>query len=523
MTTKLIDAEQKQEILQTNSPHDHKTDVTFTSPLLEQIKKEANEHPKLKTGTERAAYIRETYNQSVGINSWITLGPLSKFTFDTRSFRLNQNECQLLLDYCQFATKIAVTKPENMTQELKRQENEWNNIKLNSIKEKIDNQLQSTNWHQINNTNNINQKQKYSFFAKLNSRSPKDIMTYLSKDNDIQLKFKKKLQKYLLTAEHCGIDGNYQFNDYFYHDATRAYFELVGDILKCETSDDVIRLFGQSYRIREDLLKILRLNSVYFDNNENDDGNDDDKDKDKDNDNKEKDNYNDDDNINININSDNSNDSGNKKGFRINGLPLILRQYNENVSKQPFGEFRCFVCNHRLTAISQYMSTMYFQKEIVDRKEEIKRKICKFYQDCVKPFITTQDSYVMDVFVDWSNNGNNGNNGSSGSGSDAVVADNIDNDGVYLIELNPFWAQTGGSMFSWKNDRSILLGSYYQEKGTIIKVRETTIPEQQSFTNFAKPWQKVVLQCRKEFDPNFVDDSQTVNDNNSGLCGCILL
>lgn len=114
------------------------------------------------------------------------------------------------------------------------------------------------------------------------------------------------------------------------------------------------------------------------------------------------------------------------------------------VSLNKFKEFRCFVCNGELTAISQQY---WFEsnKLLVDLNDEeqheivhewIKIIIDAFY-DTIKPKIDHVTSYVYDFVI-------------------------LDDGTPYFIEINPFGKaySSGSSTFHWLIDEEKLYGKY---------------------------------------------------------------
>eukprot|EP00026_Physarum_polycephalum_P012610 Phypoly_transcript_12934.p1 GENE.Phypoly_transcript_12934~~Phypoly_transcript_12934.p1 ORF type:complete len:362 (+),score=26.76 Phypoly_transcript_12934:54-1088(+) len=105
---------------------------------------------------------------------------------------------------------------------------------------------------------------------------------------------------------------------------------------------------------------------------------------------------------------------------------VVVRQF---VPFNPELEFRAFVSKGKLTALSQYESGMYF-KELASHSGEVKKKIVDFW-DSIKNRIQLDD-YVIDFCI-------------------------LDDGRVFIVELNPFHAHTSACMFTWKEDREIIL------------------------------------------------------------------
>jgi len=112
---------------------------------------------------------------------------------------------------------------------------------------------------------------------------------------------------------------------------------------------------------------------------------------------------------------------------------LILRDWEEGLRHD--WEFRCFVCEKRLTAISQYNHYCVFEdvKQAAESGsgESLRKEIRAFWrrvQNNVNP-----RSYVMDVCK-------------------------LNNGEWKVIEVNPFAPTTGGALYCWRADGATLRG-----------------------------------------------------------------
>jgi len=143
-------------------------------------------------------------------------------------------------------------------------------------------------------------------------------------------------------------------------------------------------------------------------------------------------NHNDHDNDDINVNNQSSS-SGHY--YEMN---IIIREWNYI---DPSMEFRAFVHDGKLTAVSQYITVCYFEN-LVKHKKEIQQKIGKFFEEIREPLSKRYRSYVIDF---------------------GIVDDELrhhDEDDheqvVKVIEINPFWHYAGPSLMNWEEDRDII-------------------------------------------------------------------
>ncbi|KAM9335011.1 translation initiation factor eIF2 assembly protein [Symphorus nematophorus] len=99
---------------------------------------------------------------------------------------------------------------------------------------------------------------------------------------------------------------------------------------------------------------------------------------------------------------------------------LVLRKWSELI---PGGEFRCFVKENKLIAISQRDYTQYYQ-HILKQEEQICQAIQEFFSQHIQYNFLDED-FVFDVYRD-----------SQGR--------------VWLIDLNPFGEVTDSLLFTWE-------------------------------------------------------------------------
>jgi hypothetical protein len=101
-----------------------------------------------------------------------------------------------------------------------------------------------------------------------------------------------------------------------------------------------------------------------------------------------------------------------------------------------------FVSNKKLTALSQYESGVFFKK-LVPKKKMIEKEIVQFFEKEVKDNIALS-SYVIDFCI-------------------------VDGK-VMIVDLNPFHANTGGGLFTWREDRNLILNGYISSKRKTFSV-----------------------------------------------------
>jgi len=110
---------------------------------------------------------------------------------------------------------------------------------------------------------------------------------------------------------------------------------------------------------------------------------------------------------------------------------LAIRSWDPWVCEHPEAEFRGFVYEGKLNALTQYFTNCYFPS-LPAKKASITSRICSFFEEKVLPRIkATHRSFVIDFLV---------------------KADTI-----MVVELNPFYKGAGAGCFSWKEHRELFM------------------------------------------------------------------
>ncbi|CAF4026993.1 unnamed protein product [Rotaria sordida] len=274
--------------------------------------------------------------------------------------------------------------------------------------------------HQLNQqifNSKTNQFQINGTFIRLSSRSPKDG-TSLDSQKLIQL-YHQELQmlqdKY--PNEYHSIEGkaNMELIAYSY-----AQFHC----LKVTNEFEALNIILSSERVFIDLLEALDCQQVQ-------------------------------DNKIVNINNIKLHD------WNTN---IIIREWNYLLD--PSMEFRCFVYQSNLTAISQYNHyCKFYQLQNNLTVQQIKIKIIEYWQQKIKPllypFKEKYFSYVIDI---------------------GLIENKLSNElECVVIELNPFASSTGASLFDWKTDIDQLTG---QRNDIEIRIRSDYLPNINQYIEF---------------------------------------
>ena len=151
---------------------------------------------------------------------------------------------------------------------------------------------------------------------------------------------------------------------------------------------------------------------------------------------------------------------------------------------EPETEFRVFVCDGRVTAVSQYFHRCFFPKLAAARRSVV-RRLLAFFERVVAPVLPPRDSDGGEVLVTGRATLDGGSaafdgalDGGSASGSTRAEGKGIEagrlktrsfvidlvvpvgfgdmQEPVKIIELNPFRESTSGCLFDWGQDKTIL-------------------------------------------------------------------
>lgn len=116
-------------------------------------------------------------------------------------------------------------------------------------------------------------------------------------------------------------------------------------------------------------------------------------------------------------------------------------------------EFRCFVKNNNMTAITQYNHYIMVE-DLLDKEYLVKTKklLYDYWKESISMLLTELKDYVIDLAV-------------------------LDSNKVTVIELNPCNNLTGSGMFMWEGDKEVLHGNKDGLFENIeFRVRETPYP-----------------------------------------------
>jgi len=379
-----------------NLDNDKQTSTIFSSPhwlSTEEIEAKGIPHHEVEQ------YRRFVYKQAFGLNTWYN-GSLKEHTFETEFVELSEREIDAMVRGSQF---LGIEKTLSSDQQLALDELEK---RLNTAVEKFG---------------------EAGAFIKLNTRSPKDAVFYRNdvdfiteirlavineleiegqmakasfqrthsfrKPSKIKLKEDKKpeseedkssIPKALLRqkSEDEAFDVNLVQKEPLKNAALRAFTRVMTTRNQARSGKDAMYLLRHSLRIKEDLQQLHTWNKI--------------------------------------------------AGLSVS---ISVRKWNADVARHPSMEFRGFVYNNQLNAVSQYDDVAYYPN-VVRYKEIICTKIKTFFDQHVKEALQEHKNYVVDFFV----------------GPERV----------YLIEINPFHNGAGACLFTWREHREVFMNGPFE-------------------------------------------------------------
>lgn len=185
-------------------------------------------------------------------------------------------------------------------------------------------------------------------FVKLDSRSPKDAVVSRTSD----LKLRETVRKQILMAQQQRseskgkAEGSSQDSQVSPEAVLHGLMTALMLHSKVTSGEQVIQLLCSSSRIREDLVNVKKFV---------------------------------------------------KYGMY---LDLVLRAWDPDIARHPEREFRGFVCNNRLTAVSQYdHKTRYAELQGDAIHDSLCRRFLSFFDAVLKESLSHIASYVVDFYV----------------------------------------------------------------------------------------------------------------------------
>jgi hypothetical protein len=151
-------------------------------------------------------------------------------------------------------------------------------------------------------------------------------------------------------------------------------------------------------------------------------------------------------------------------------MKIILRQWDDYLIYE--AEFRCFVYDNNLTAISQYDYNLCVSS-IINNQKLIPELIKAFFDEKIKKKLESYKNYVIDV----------------GFTDDEFKE-------LKVIEINPFNNEdskgTGGSLFNWEKDIKVLKEGplEFRFNQTINKDCLAIVPDWQDYIEKLKKYTK---------------------------------
>ena len=394
-----------------------KVNTEFSSPYwlsTEEIEAKGVSHHEVEQ------YRRFVYKQAFGLDTWYS-GSLKEHTFETEFVELSETEIDAMVRGSQF---LGIEKPLSSDQQLA----------LDELEKRLDTA--------------IGKFGDAGAFVKLSTRSPKDAIFYrndvdfvteirLAIVNELEIEgqmaeasfqrthsFRKSgktelkgdekpkseednnaIPKSLLRqkSENEAFDVNPVHKEPLKNAALRAFTRIMSTRNRVRNGKEAMYLLRHSLRIKEDLQQLNTWNKI--------------------------------------------------AGLKVS---ISVRKWEAVVARHPGMEFRGFVYDNKLNAVSQYDDVLYYPN-VVRYKEVICTRIKAFFEQHVKEALQEHKNYVVDFFV----------------GPEKV----------FLIEINPFHNGAGACLFTWREHREVFMNGPFE-----FRVVES--PQDDCLTALHATWQK---------------------------------
>ena len=281
-------------------------------------------------------------------------------------------------------------------------------------------------------------------FVRLSSRSPKDATMFEPYLTHTKQRMYDNLTKMLLSDNNnTNNNNNNNSNVMSKNTLIIAFFQACVDGMKVHNSDEIISLLANSERVLTDLNTWIFGDINNNNNNNNNDNNSSESKKEEEEEDEKK--IDDDDNF---------------------GMSLIIRKWHDI---EIGTEYRGFVGkNGELNGLCQYYNFLYFPF-VVKRKQIICDKIVNFYNNNLKDIFQNaveqdENCKLLPCVIDFVilNQSKIDNDNDNDININSLVK-------VKVIELNMFHdysntvkISSGSEMFSWKDDKSILLNGPFE-------------------------------------------------------------
>lgn len=193
-------------------------------------------------------------------------------------------------------------------------------------------------------------------------------------------------------------------------------------------------------------------------------------------------------------------------------LGICIRKWDNRINDQ--WEFRCFIYNYQLVAISQY-NTYIYCPELLEHKENISNLIMKFYQHHILKIFQSihKPNCILDVAVF----------PPPPSLGDLTLSLHDMLRYIIIIELNPYNSRTGGGCFRWDIDHNILFNNNHRVEDDVIfrLVGEESSFDITQFNQYQENlYEGLISEYQRELSRNLVqqDDQPKQSDDNSTKC-----
>ncbi|ETO11958.1 hypothetical protein RFI_25418 [Reticulomyxa filosa] len=354
---------------------------------------------------------------------------IKPFTYPTEFVYITMDEAEALRQYFR---QGKVDEQDESTLHFKKLKEKITDA-LKQLEAKDEKQVDNKEQNEKENENKYSKKENINhgkYFIRLSTRSPKDAVD--------KPPFIPKLME-LLTDRFCNDEKDWEI----YQDLNQRLIglhECFSKVMCVSTLEEILDLLSYSNRCVSDIRRLVTHKHLLTEEN---------------------------------------------GGWQ---LYLVIRKF-EFIPIQ--NEFRCFVYNRKITAVTQYFPHCLFE-QIAKNKLEILDLIQQFFQTELfrdKQYILPVDDCILDLNVD------------------------LTTKQVKIIELNPFALTTGSGFYHWVDDKSILYGEKSDiTKSDQIRVRETI---DNKLSAVLSQWSDILKQFEQLHDNKKTVDNNTLSTDNN--------
>eukprot|EP01083_Nonionella_stella_P212932 768437_1 len=203
----------------------------------------------LKRGVPKddvSSYRMKKFKEAFTLDKWIHIQELASLSFDTKFVSVTVSEANSFLLYCRYTQSQLTKAAENAySKTIENYKNNKDKVDedVKSLIDKINKEIDDAKWNEC------------GFFAKFNSRSPKDVHEYEGNKEYVTDVFFREMEQFKAKTTNGIVEIN---------EAIIAAYIARAKLLKMNSGQDVIDTFARSFRSLTDLYAALRFTEQQY-------------------------------------------------------------------------------------------------------------------------------------------------------------------------------------------------------------------------------------------------------------------